>query len=212
MNELTPLTIGLIIGAVVLLAVVVVLIVRSTNQRKEQQIAADRERAAELRQGIDRDRVVLQEEELRTHETELAAEQARLDAEKARIDAERLEHEAADRRVGIGESQAELDARLAEADEIDPDVTAEGRRIDDRNVAPDVVDDRDAVVDRAARADDRIVEQDVRVRDQDRVADPNIRVDDRGEVIRDDLDTQRTDPPVERDLNRDGRTDVPPAR
>lgn len=153
MNELSPLTIGLIAAAVVLLVVVIILITKNSGSRKAEQLAADRERAAELRRDIDRERVEVQEQELQAHETELAAERARLDAKKARVDADRLEHAAADQRAGLGDAQTHLDDRVREADEIDPDVSADGRSTDVRRGEDPLADRRvDAAGD--ARATD----------------------------------------------------------
>ena len=95
MNDLPIWVIALIAVAIIAIIAIIIVVARNSSGRKEEQLMEDRARATEIRQEADRDRVGLQERELRAHETELEAERARLAAEQARIDAEHQEAVAA---------------------------------------------------------------------------------------------------------------------
>lgn len=103
---------------VVVALVVVGLVVFFGRQRK---LKADRRRAVEMRQESETD-------ELGAREGEAKAARAEADAQQAEVDAERLRREARDGQADARTVREASQERVREADELDPDVDATGRR------------------------------------------------------------------------------------
>lgn len=112
MNELPGWVIPVAIVVLLVLLVLIAVAVITSGRRKAKQ-EADRQRAAELREQSERERVEVQDEELRARETQL-------EADRAHIEADRRQHEAEKQQSYAAQSRAELDEHLREADELDP--------------------------------------------------------------------------------------------
>lgn len=107
-----------IIIVVVVALAIVGLVVFFGRKRK---LKADRHRAVEMRQEAET-------AELGAREGEAKAARAEADAQQAEVDAERLRREARDGQEEARTVREGSQARVREADELDPDVDAGGRR------------------------------------------------------------------------------------
>ncbi|MCU1548383.1 MAG: hypothetical protein JWO29_1334 [Arthrobacter sp.] len=103
--------IGIIVGIVVVLAIVAVAIFLS----RKRKVAADRNRAAEIREKAKAD-------ELTAREREAKAARAEADAQEAEVNAERLRQEARGRQQEAETVRSGAQEQLRKADELDPDV------------------------------------------------------------------------------------------
>lgn len=88
---------------------------------RKRKLNADRSRAVEMRQQAETD-------ELGAREGEAKAARAEADAQQAEVDAERLRREARDRQEEARTVREGSQERVREADQLDPDVDAGGRR------------------------------------------------------------------------------------
>jgi hypothetical protein len=88
---------------------------------RKRKLKADRGRAVEMRQEAETD-------ELGAREGEAKAARAEADARQAEVDAERLRREARDGQEEARSVREASQERVREADELDPDVDAGGRR------------------------------------------------------------------------------------
>ncbi|QYF88529.1 hypothetical protein [Arthrobacter sp. PAMC25284] len=110
--------IGLIVGVVVVLAIAAVAVLLSRKRR----VAADRTKAAEMREKAEAD-------EFSAREREAKAARAEADAQQAEVEAERLRREARGRQEEADSVRAGAQEQLRKADEVDPDFVA-GERDD----------------------------------------------------------------------------------
>jgi flagellar biosynthesis/type III secretory pathway M-ring protein FliF/YscJ len=88
---------------------------------RKRKLTADRRRAVEMRQEAETD-------ELGAREGEAKAARAEADAQQANVDAERLRREARDGQEEARTVREASQARVREANDLDPDVDAGGRR------------------------------------------------------------------------------------
>ena len=108
----------IIVVVIVVALAVVGLVVFFGRKRK---LNADRRQAVEMRQQAETD-------ELGAREGEAKAARAEADAQQAEVDAERLRREARDRQKEARTVREGSQERVREADQLDPDVDAGGRR------------------------------------------------------------------------------------
>lgn len=148
MDNLPGWVIPAIIIAVIVILLLIILGVVAGKRRRAAQQEADRKRAAELREQAEREKVDVQERELKARESSLQADKARLEAERQQQAARDQEREAQEAREG-------LDGRLREADELDPegardrhDGAGAGAAAGAGTVAPGRDRDHDGVADR----------------------------------------------------------------
>jgi hypothetical protein len=137
-------TVTWIIVALVVLALVVLAAVLLTRARRSRSVDRRREEAHELRQRAEADRIELQRREAEAARIDAEARAAQAEADARAADAAQLQAEARERAEHTSGSRAEVEERLRRAEEIDPDVTPDGRGAvgrDDR-AADDVQDDR----------------------------------------------------------------------
>jgi preprotein translocase subunit SecF len=110
---------GQLIWIVIVVALVIVgLVVFFGRKRK---LKADRRRGVEMRQEAETD-------DLGAREGEAKAARAEADAQQAEVDAERLRREARDGQEDARTVREASQEQVREADELDPDVDAGGRR------------------------------------------------------------------------------------
>jgi hypothetical protein len=188
----TSTVIWIIVAVIVVIAIVVIAVLMTRRRRNEEHLESERRKAAELRQNAYESDVARREREASAASTAAAAQQAQAsakqaeaDAMQAKLESERLAREAAEHQSSAQEMRDEAAERLRKANEVDPDVSADGT---DRDA---VRDDRDMVADR-----DRDAMRD----DRDMVADRD------RDGIRDDRETmrdtdRRTDPTTDRDAD-----------
>ena len=108
--------IGIIVGIVVVLAIVAVAVMIS----RKRKVAADRNRAAEMREQAKAD-------EFAAREREAKAARAEADAQEAELEAERLRQEARGRQEEAESVRSGAQEQLRKADEVDPDVVTSER-------------------------------------------------------------------------------------
>lgn len=130
-----PILLIIVLVVVVILVIVlaVVLGLLGARKRREAQQAADRQRAAELRDEARAQEKAVQDRDLAARETELEADRARLEAERKakeaeqeQIAAERRRAEAEEQRAAVEKDRSSVQERLAEADRLDPDTPDPG--------------------------------------------------------------------------------------
>lgn len=124
----TPVIIGIVLLALVVLVVLIVVGVNASKRARARQEEADRQRAAQLREEAQKQDQVVQERDLQARETELHADRARLDAERKakeaeqeQVAAERRRAQAETQREAVDQDRGQVQARLDEADRLDPD-------------------------------------------------------------------------------------------
>ena len=117
--------IGIIVGIVVVLAIVAVAVMIS----RKRKVAADRNKAAEMREQAKADEFAAREREAKAARAEADAQEAALEAERKRKEALVIKEEA--HRVGSGAQE-----QLSKADEIDPDVVTSEQREDAARETP----------------------------------------------------------------------------
>lgn len=127
MDNLPGWVIPAIVIAVIVLLLLIVLGAVSSSKRRKVQEENDRRRAAEIREEAQNDRLGVEERELQARESAL-------EADKARLEAERKQQLAQEHRSSAQEARHDIDSRLREADELDPD-TDPSRRDDGRRDA-----------------------------------------------------------------------------
>ena len=207
----TSTVIWIIVAVIVVIAIVVIAVLMTRRRRNEAHLESERRKAAELRQDAYESDVARREREASAASTAAAAQQAQAsakqaeaDAMQAKLESERLAREAAEHQSSAQEMREESAERLRKANEVDPDVSADGMDRDgvrdDRDVLADrdrdgVRDDRDMVADRDADRD-----RDAMRDDRDVLADRD------RDGIRDDRETMRdtdrsTDPTTDRDAD-----------
>lgn len=130
-----PILLIIVLVVVVILVIVlaVVLGLLGARKRREAQQAADRQRAAELRDEARAQEKAVQDRDLAARETELEADRARLEAERKvkeaeqeQIAAERRRAEAEEQRAAVEKDRSSVQEQLAEADRLDPDTPDPG--------------------------------------------------------------------------------------
>ncbi|MFC5790187.1 hypothetical protein ACFPPE_09985 [Agromyces tardus] len=146
----TSTIIWIIVGIVVVIAIVVIVWLVTARSRREHQLEAQRQKAAELRTSAADTDLAAREREAEALRADAAARKAEADAAQARADAERLSRERAERQGDAERLRAEAAEHQRKADEVDPDVqTIDGRGdvrddtgVDGRPVDPRYADDR----------------------------------------------------------------------
>ncbi|WP_427133944.1 hypothetical protein [Pseudarthrobacter sp. S9] len=118
--------IGIIVGIVVVLAILVVAIMFN----RKRKVAADRSRAAEMREQAKAD-------EFGAREREAKAVHAEADAQQAELEAERLRQEARGGQEEAESVRSRAQEQLRKADEMDPDVVGAERGDDARETTND---------------------------------------------------------------------------
>ncbi|GAP56345.1 hypothetical protein AHiyo6_29100 [Arthrobacter sp. Hiyo6] len=118
--------VGIIIGVVVVLAIIAAVVYLN----RKRKVAADRNRAFEMREEA-------KAAELGAREHEAKAARAEADAKQAEVEAERLRREARDKQQEAANVRTSSQEQLRKADELDPDViTADQRGAEhERNVS-----------------------------------------------------------------------------
>lgn len=118
--------VGIIVGVVVVLAIVAVAIYFS----RKRKTAADRNRAAEMREKAEADQLAARDHEAKAARAEADAKAAEVEAERLRMQARGTQQEAQNVRTGAEE-------QLRRADEVDPDVvTTERSDAETRDAQP----------------------------------------------------------------------------
>jgi hypothetical protein len=112
---------GQLIWIIIVIVVALVLVGLVVFFGRKRKLNADRGRAVEMRQQAETD-------ELGAREGEAKAARAEADAQQAEVDAERLRREARDRQEDARTVREGSQERVREADQLDPDVDAGGRR------------------------------------------------------------------------------------
>ena len=101
----------IVVAVLVLLAVIAFVVARSRKKTRQHQAAE----ASRLRQEAQQHAATIPESQVRAKEAEVQAERARLEAERA-------EQQAREAHVAATQQEAEHEARIREADRLDPHV------------------------------------------------------------------------------------------
>jgi uncharacterized protein HemX len=112
---------GQLIWIIIIIVVALVIVGLVVFFGRKRKLKTDRRRAVEMRQEAETN-------ELSAREGEAKAARAEADARQAEVDAERLRREARDAQEDARTVREGSQERVREADELDPDVDATGRR------------------------------------------------------------------------------------
>ena len=154
----TGAVVWIVVALVVLALVVVAVMVR--RSQGERRVEGQREKAREIREGAQVDRVEVQRREADAAKVDAQARLAQAESRERAADAAALQTEAQQRTVHADSSRADLDERLRQADDIDPDVRTDepGRKdVDLRDERTDVRGEPRGQRDEAAAVHDDLV-------------------------------------------------------
>lgn len=124
----TSTLIWIIIGIIVVVAVVIIVWFVTKRGRREAQLEAQRDRAAEIRSEAADTDLAAREREAEALRADAAARRAEADAVQAKADAERLARESGQQQEDAQRLRAETEDHLRKADEVDPDARPDDRR------------------------------------------------------------------------------------